>query len=126
MDLQVVRPENARRSLSLPPHSSSIWLMVATSEPRAGARSKAEALKMSYLTSPADVNLIPTRLPIASTSVAVSDDELKNLARGDIRLILTRHPDLKRAITSASGGGSVDGIDELTQLIDPAFAASLR
>jgi len=43
-----------------------------------------------------------------------------------MRLILTRHPDLKRAITSASGGGSVDGIDELTQLIDPAFAASLR
>jgi hypothetical protein len=84
---------------------------------------------MSYLTSPADVNLIPTRLPIVSTSVAISDDELKNLARGDIRLILTRHPDLKPAITSAYRRGSADGkafIDEMTQLIDPAFAASLR
>jgi len=50
---------------------------------------------MSYLTSPADVDLIPTRLPSVSTSVAISDDELKNLARGDIPLILTRHPDLK-------------------------------
>jgi len=69
---------------------------------------------------------LPTRRPIVSTSVAICNDELKNLARGDMRLILTRHPDLKRAITSASGGGSVDGIDELTQLIDPAFAASLR
>jgi hypothetical protein len=125
MDLQVVRPENARRSLSLPPHSSSIWLMVATSEPRAGARIQGRGSEdvLSHL---ARRRLIPTRLPIVSTSVTISDDELKNLARGDIRLILTRHPDLKRAITSASGRGSVDGIDEMTQLIDPAFAASLR
>jgi hypothetical protein len=42
---------------------------------------------MSYLTSAADVNLIPTRLAIVSTSTPISDDELKNLARGDIRLI---------------------------------------
>jgi hypothetical protein len=85
--------------------------------------SNGEALKMSYLTSPADVNLIPTRL--VSTSVAISDDELKNL----IRLILTRHPDLKRAIASAYRRGSADGkafTDEMVQLIDPAFAASLR
>jgi hypothetical protein len=46
-----------------------------------------------------------------------------------MRLILTRRPDLKPAITSAYRRGSADGkayIDEVVQLIDPAFAASLR
>jgi hypothetical protein len=80
---------------------------------------------MSYLTSPADVNLVPTRLAIVSTSAAISDDAQKR----DMRLILTRRPDLKPAITSAYRHGSADGkayIDEVVQLIDPAFAASLR
>jgi hypothetical protein len=84
---------------------------------------------MSYLTSPADVNLTPTPLAIVSTSTPISDDELKNLARGDIRLILTRRPDLKPATTGAYRRGSPDGkdfIDQVVQLIDPAFAASPR
>jgi hypothetical protein len=118
----------ARRSLSLSPHTSSMWLLVAILQGQGQARaSNAEALKMSYLTSPADVNLIPTRLAIVSTSAAISDDELKSLARGDIRLILTRRPDLKPAIASAYRRGSSEGkafIDEVAQLVDPAFAAS--
>ena len=120
----------ARHSLSLSPHSSSMWLLVAMLQGQGQARaSNAEALKMSYLTSPADVNLIPTRLAIVSTSAAISDDELQNLARSDIRLILTRRPDLKPAISSAYRRGSAEGrafIDKAVQLNDPAFAASLR
>jgi hypothetical protein len=120
----------ARQSLSFSPHSSSMWLLMAMLQSQGQARkSSAEALKMSYLTSPADVNLIPTRLAIVSTSGPISDDELKSLARGDIRLILTRRPDLKPAITSAYRRGSPDGkafINEVLQSIDPALAASLR
>jgi hypothetical protein len=72
-----------------------MWLLVAVLQGQGQAReSNAEALKMSYLTSPANVNLMPSRLAIVSTSAAISDDELKNLARSDIRLILTRRPDL--------------------------------
>jgi hypothetical protein len=115
----------ARDSLASSPHASSMWLLVAMLQGQAPA--SAEALKMSYLTSPADVNLIPTRLSIVSTSAAISDDELKNLARSDIRLILTRRPDLKPAITSAYRRGSAEGkafIDGVAQLVDPAFAAS--
>jgi hypothetical protein len=33
------------------------------------------------------MNLIPARLAIVSASVTITDGELKNLARGDIRLI---------------------------------------
>jgi hypothetical protein len=117
----------ARDSLASSPHAAGMWLLVAMLQGRGQARASAEALKMSYLTSPADVNLIPTRLSIVSTSAAISDDELKNLARSDIRLILTRRPDLKPAITSAYRRGSAEGkafIDEVAQLVDPAFAAS--
>jgi len=107
----------AKHSLSSSPHSSSIWLLVAMLQGQGQARaSNAEALKTSYLTSPADVSLIPTRLAIVSTSAGISDDELKSLARSDIRLILTRRPDLKPAITSAYRRSSSEGkafIDEV-------------
>jgi hypothetical protein len=72
----------ARHSLSLSPHSSSMWLLVAVLQGQGQAReSNAEALQMSYLTSPANVNLMPSRLAIVSTSAAISDDELKGAQR---------------------------------------------
>jgi hypothetical protein len=120
----------ARQSLSLAPHSSSMWLLVAMLQTKGQARdSGAEPLKMSYLTSPSDTNLIPTRLAIVSASAAITDGELKNLARGDIRLILTRRTDLKPAIINAYRNGSPDGkayLDEVVRSLDPGFAASLR
>jgi len=120
----------AKQSLSLAPHLSSMWLLVAMLQSRAEPRdSVAEALKMSYLTSPADVNLIPVRVAIVSASSAVADSELRSLARGDIRLILTRRPDMRVAITSAYRRSSTDGkayLDEVVRSIDPVFAASLH
>lgn len=120
----------AKQSLSLAPHSSNMWLLVAMLQ-SGGSRQEAaaEALKMSYLTSPADTNLIPARLAILSAATAIADAELKNLARGDIRLILTRRSDLKAAITNAYRRGSVDGkayIAEVVRSLDPGFAASLQ
>jgi hypothetical protein len=118
----------ASRSLARSPHLSGVWLLVALLQGQA-RESNAEALKMSYLTSPADITLIPTRLAVVSTAAVISDDELKNLARGDMRLILTRRPDLKPVISNAYRRGSTGGkayINEVVQLIDPAFAASLH
>jgi hypothetical protein len=121
---------SARRSLSLAPHSSRMWLLVAALQgPEQTRESGAEVLKMSYLTSPADMDLIPARLAIVSASAAIADAELRILVRGDIRLILTRRPDLKGAIASAYRRGSADGkayIDEVVRSLDPGFAASLR
>jgi hypothetical protein len=120
----------ARQSLSLAPHLSSMWLLVAMLHSGGpGQEAAAEALKMSYLTSPADANLIPARLAILSTSTALADVELKNLARADIRLILTRRPDLKAAITGAYRHGSADDkayLAEVVRSLDPGFAASLQ
>jgi hypothetical protein len=120
----------AKQSLSLAPHSASMWLLVAILQSGGPSQeAAAEALKMSYLTSPADANLIPARLAILSAATAIADVELKNLARGDIRLILTRRSDLKPAITDAYRRGSVDGrayIAEVVRSLDPSFAASLQ
>ncbi len=120
----------AQQSLSLAPHSSATWLLVAMLQNQAeAAATGAAVLKMSYLTSLADISLVPSRLALVSSSAAIADGELRSLARGDIRLILTRRPDLKPAITSAYRDGSADGrtfIQEVVQSLDPGFAASLR
>lgn len=120
----------AKLSLSLAPHSSATWLQLAMLQNRTQTdASGAAALKMSYLTSATDMNLIPTRLATLSRSAALGDGELRDLGRSDIRLILMRRPDMKAAIVSAYRGGSSDGktyIDEVVRSIDPAFAASLH
>ena len=57
---------------------------------------------MSYLTAPADMSLVPARLSVVTGTAAIADDELRNLLRGDIRLVLTRRPDLKRPSPAAA------------------------
>lgn len=121
---------SARQSLALAPHSSSIWLLTAMLQNEARpSDSNAEVLKMSYLTAPADMSLVPARLAIVTGSAAMADDELRNLVRGDIRLILTRRPDLKATIASSYRRGAPGGkavIDDVVRSLDPGFAATLR
>jgi hypothetical protein len=121
---------SAREALSLAPHSSRTWVLLAMLRNQGhDPQSAAEALRMSYLTSAAEVTLIPARLGLISTSVSIADADLKGLARGDIRLILTRRPDLKPAIADAYRRASPDGkafIDDAVRSLDPGFAASLQ
>ena len=128
----------AKRSALLAPHSSRTWLLIATLQGLGSVgETGAEALKMSYLTSPAAVDVIAVRLGIFAVSAAIADPELKDLARGDIRLILTRRSDMKDAIVRAYRRGSPDAktyIDEVVQPLgamlrcsrDPELAASLQ
>jgi len=48
---------------------------------------------MSYLTGPNRAELIPIRLDIVTLNNSLSDAELKELARGDVRAVLTQFPD---------------------------------
>lgn len=120
----------AKRSLSLAPHSSRTWLLLAMLQNQGqDRRSVAEALRMSYLTSATDVALIPARLSLMTASVSIADADLKELARGDIRLILTRRPELKPAVANAYLRGPPDGrayIGQAVRSLDPDFAASLQ
>jgi len=120
----------ARRSVLLAPHSSRTWLLIAILQGRESIGDRgAGALKMSYLTSPAAADVAAARLSTFAVSAAIADPELKDLARGDIRLILTRRPDMKDAIVRAYRRGSADGktyIQEVVRPLDPEFAASLQ
>jgi hypothetical protein len=118
----------AKQSLALAPHSSRTWLLAAKLQNQA-PQPQAEALKMSYLTAPADANLIPARLTLMATAAGMANEDLKSLARSDIRLILSRRPDLKPAITSAYQSGPPEAkayIRETARSLDAGFGTSLQ
>jgi hypothetical protein len=97
----------ARQSLKFAPPASDVWLLLAALQ-RDDSNSKPaiEALKMSYLTAPGDTNLIPARLLLFSiTAGAVGDPDLKDLARADIRAIITRRRDLIPTMVRAYQAG---------------------
>jgi hypothetical protein len=62
------------------------------------------------------------------TNATLNDPDMQDLARGDVRLILTRRTDLKNAITEAYRVGSPASktfIEDSVKAVDPSFAASL-
>jgi hypothetical protein len=89
----------------------------------------AESLKMSYLTGPNRIELIQARLDAVTVSNALSDTDLKELARGDVRVILAQLPDQRQALVNDYIRGSQIGkafLEESVQMFDPKLAASLR
>jgi len=120
-----------KQALSNAPYNSELWLALALLRTERDPRDPAlvEALKMSYFTAPNDPQLMPVRLDTATLFDALSDADLKELARGDLRLMLTRQADLKPAVTSAYRRASSLGrnfLEESVQSIDPAFTPILR
>jgi hypothetical protein len=65
----------------------------------------------------------------AALSEALEDADLKELARGDVRLMLLRQSDLRPAVSSAFFAGSSVGqqfLEDAVQSIDPQFSPLLR
>jgi hypothetical protein len=123
--------EDVVQVLKAAPHNSELWLIFALlqAQHKSGSRQIIEALKMSYFTAPNDVQLMPLRLYTAAVSNALSDPDLKELARGDVRLMLIRQPDLKPFVLSAYRHGSSLGrsfLEEAVQSLDPEFVSVLR
>lgn len=121
----------ARQALIEGPHDSRIWLVLAmlTSQRNPADPGVADLLKMSYFTGPNFAAIIPTRLLLVATGKLSADPDLKELARGDVRLILTRRPDLKNAINAAYRRGSAEGklfLEDSVKAIDPKFAMALH
>jgi hypothetical protein len=116
------------RTLSNAPHESRLWLALALL--RSGVNQPhGDALKMSYLTGPLSLDLIPRRLASAVSSDALVDEDLRELTAGDIRLILTARRDIQGAIVGAYLQASSIGkkfIEEKTSVLDPQFSSSLR
>ncbi|SDT59388.1 hypothetical protein SAMN05444158_7340 [Bradyrhizobium canariense] len=120
-----------KSALKSGPHDSRMWLVLALLQARKnlGAPLVAESLKMSYLTGPNRAELIPVRLDSVTVSNALNDGDLNELARSDVRAILTQYPDQRRALISDYVRGSAIGkkfLEESSRMLDPAFADSLR
>jgi hypothetical protein len=118
----------AKRAVSLAPHDSRIWLLIAAIDARLEHRPDA-FLKMSYYTAPNDVALMALRLRIATGSEAISDPDLQVLVSGEIRSILKNKPDLKPAIVFAYRDARAPGrrfIEDALGSLDPEFLAIVR
>jgi hypothetical protein len=124
--------QNAVKSaLKIGPHDSRMWLVLALLQARSnlGDSLIAESLKMSYLTGPNRAELIPTRLDTVTLSHSLNDADLNELARGDVRVILTQFPDQRQALVNDYVRGSSIGkafLEESVRMFDPKFADSLR
>jgi hypothetical protein len=120
-----------KNALKIGPHDSRMWLVLALLQARSnlGDSLIAESLKMSYLTGPNRADLIPTRLDAVTLNNSLNDADLNELARGDVRAILTQSPDQRQAIVNDYVRGSSIGkafLEASARTFDPKFADSLR
>jgi hypothetical protein len=121
----------ARNALKIGPHDSRMWLVLALLQARSnlGNSMIAESLKMSYLTGPNRAELIATRLDTVTLGNSLNDADLNELARGDVRLILTQFPDQRQSLVNDYVRGSPIGkafLEASVRMFDPKFADSLR
>jgi hypothetical protein len=132
---QPARNDEARAriksALSIAPYDAELWLVLALLQAQRDPRDPAltEALKMAYFTAPNDARLMPLRLDTATLSNALADADVKELARGDVRLMITRQPGLRNAVVAAyrrASGLGKSFLEEAVQSIDPAFLQTLR
>ncbi|MBR1092306.1 hypothetical protein JQ621_33085 [Bradyrhizobium manausense] len=124
---QAVIEHALRRS----PYAGNLWLSLAllraqlnNATPLVGS-----ALKLSYLTAPNDFRLMVARTILTATTIAVKDPDLQELAKGDIRVILTRRQDLSAGIRAAFEQSNSDGrafLKQATSTIDPSWSVQLH
>lgn len=123
--------EAVKNSLQIGPHDSQMWLILALlqARSRAAVSGGAESLKMSYLTGQNRAGLMPTRLGGVTSGNSLSDPDLADLARGDVRAILTQLPDQRPSLVSTYARASQAGkqfLEQSVAAIDPKFVGVLR
>jgi hypothetical protein len=121
----------ARRALRFAPHDARVWLLLAGLESRLDwvKRKAGTSLKMSYYTGPSEIELMPVRLRVAVASDALADDEIQQLVRRDIRVIVTRRTQSKDSILAAYDNAlpaAKQFFEEALGALDPALLASIR
>ncbi len=119
------------KALRIGPHDSRMWLVLALLQAHGslGDSLVAESLKMSYLTGPNREELIPTRLTAIILNNSLADSELNELARGDVRAILTRLTDQRQVLVNnyiRASAAARTFLEDSTRMYDPKFADSLR
>lgn len=121
-----------RRALVMAPHNARLWATAAALKARenSGDPSTTDLLRLSYYTGPHDLVIIPLRLGVATSGDALTDTELRELAKGDISAMLSPvMADGKHALAANYSRASRVGktfIEEAARAIDPAAADELR
>jgi hypothetical protein len=123
--------EAARNALQIGPHDSRLWLILALLQSRGDKVDPraAESLKMSYLTGPNQAGLIPIRLAMVTANSSLKDADLGELARGDVRAMLSQRPEQRLALVNDYVRASETGkrfLEESVKTIDPRFVDTLR
>lgn len=121
----------AIRALTLSPHDARIWLVLASidSRPDSPNRNPVDALRMSYYTGANEADLIALRLPLAARFDALADDDFRRLVSHDIRIIVTRRPELEPVIRTAYRAAPPSGrqfIEQVLGELDPSLLARLQ
>jgi hypothetical protein len=121
----------ARSALKFGPHDSRMWLTLAQLQARKnpGDPLVTEALKMSYFTGPNRAELIPTRLDVVALNNALNDADLTELARSDVRAMLSQSRDQRPALAKTYVRASATGkkfLEDSIRMLDPAFADALK
>lgn len=124
--------QNAIKSaLGIGPHRSRVWLVLALLQARSSPAEPlmTESLKMSYLTGPNQADIVPIRLAAVTASNALNDSELGELARSDVRAILTRLPEQRPTLVNAYARASDLGkkfLEASVATVDPKFVDQIR
>jgi hypothetical protein len=113
------------------PHRGDAWLMLAAMADRYHWQGlqPAALLKMSYYTAPNDLALFPLRLQASLQPNNLKDPEIQDLAKRDIRLVVTKIPSLKPALIAAyraAPPASKTMVERLITEIDPTYLAAMR
>ena len=129
-EIQAAR-DKVRSALEIGPHNSRLWLVLALLQARSNPIDPLlpKSLKMSYLTGPNQADLIPLRLQTVTSNNALDDSDLAELARSDVRAMLTQlsqqRPMLLDDYARASGVGK-KFLEESVGRVDPGFLVTLR
>jgi hypothetical protein len=121
----------SERALILSPHDARTWLVQASINSRFDwlNQKTAGALRMSYYTGANELELVPLRLSLALRSDAIADHDFQQLVSHDIRIIVSRKPELKPAILLAyrdAPPGGQQFIEKTLEEMDPTLLATLR
>jgi len=128
---QAEAAQKLRSALRIGPHDSQLWLVLALLQARSTPVDPrvSESLKMSYLTGPNRADLIPLRLQAVTSNNSLDDPDLAELARGDVRAMLTQLPQQRPMLLDDYARASIVGkkfLEESVGSIDPGFVLTLR
>jgi hypothetical protein len=124
--------ENAvKAALKIAPHQSRMWLLLALVQASGNPANPfiPESLKMSYLTGPNQAEIIPIRLSVVTANNALRDSDLGDLARSDVRALLTQLRDQRQTLVTDYAIASEVGkkfLEQSVSVIDPGFSDQLQ